>query len=647
MLYLNENQETFYEVSNKAVYSKAGYLSGYNTGTALADIDEDGDVDIVVGNLQYWSSLLRNTKNDSNYIILNIIGTKDTYEALGTKIWVYPSKKNFSMNSLIAFKEINLSNGLFSQNWNRVHIGLGNYDKVDIKIRYLNGQEIILKDILNGTSLKVYQENTTLRLVYKAARSFFQFIHIPFIGYEILKLIIFILVIFASVRFIEIRYNWKPAHLVIYALIVVIIYGALTLLLPRSSGAPYHAMPFGMIIFALLVLVSVNEQIRKSSIKRNLIQKRIQEVSANLSHIKIMDKAISLVFKTLKFIYPYRFSVMYTYYSTGNYFLYKKSDGIRIGKSSRKVIIERKKIRQLIRKKIPLSFPQFNSLWLNNKNFDDQTLMFPLIMGNDIQGVIILGLNYNHIEIEPHLLSAIDYLFLQLTTALNNIRMIQDIEDREKIMAIGTFSSGIIHNLKNPIDGLRMMIEVLNHEIKPENPQHEFIQELYKGVLKLKETLLHSFDIINYTDQSKEKISINPLIFEINEQFIKLNYPSMQLNFEQNVISVLGNHTQLRIAFENIIQNAMEASSYSEIVNVKTQLKKNEEIIQIDIIDKGPGIAIDEQDKIFDMFYSTRGEGRGLGLTITQNIIKNHDGYINVKSAPGEGTIFSVILPIS
>jgi len=116
LLYMNENHETFYEVSHKAVYSKAGYLSGYNTGTALADIDEDGDVDIAVGNLQYWSSLLRNTKNDSNYIILNIIGTKDTYEALGTKIWIYPPEEDFSMNSLIAFKEINLSNGFFSQN---------------------------------------------------------------------------------------------------------------------------------------------------------------------------------------------------------------------------------------------------------------------------------------------------------------------------------------------------------------------------------------------------------------------------------------------------------------------------------------------------------------------------------------------------
>jgi len=485
-----------------------------------------------------------------------------------------------------------------------------------------------------------------LRFIYKAARSFLQFFHIPFIGYEILKLLIYILLIFISVRFIEIRYNWTPTHLVIFTIVVMIIYGALTLLLPRSIGVPYHAMPFGMIIFALLALVSVNEQIRKSSVKRNLIQKKLQEVSVNLQHITIMDKAISLVFKTLKFIYPYRFFVMYSYYSTGNYFLYEKSDGIRIGKSSRKVIIERKKIRQLIRKKTPLTFLVFNTLWSDYKNFDEQTLMFPLVVSNEIQGVIFLGLNNNYAEIEPPVLSAIEFLFLQLTTTFNNIQMIQDIKDRDKLTAIGTFSSGIIHNLKNPIDGLRMMIEVLHNDIKPEDSKYEFIQELFQGVLKLKETLLNSFDTVHYMDQPKEKISINKLIHEIKEYFLGLNYSSLDLNLDENAHYVLGDFTQLRLAFENIIQNALEASGYSKIVTVNTQLKKNEKIIQIDTIDKGPGIDIDEQGKIFDMFYSTRGKGRGLGLTITQNIIKNHDGYINIDSAIGKGTLFSVILPI-
>jgi len=643
-LYINNNCQTFSETAFRGVNSKAGYLSGYNTGTATTDIDNDGDLDLIVGNLEYWSSLLENTKNDSNYIILDLKGTEDTHEALGAKIWVWPTDTFRTPETLIAFREISPGGGFFSQNWNAAHIGLGNFDQVNIKVRFLNGDIVVLNKVEKAKTLTIHQSTRLFRAVYNTGRACLQFLHRPYIFRETIKFLFFVVMIFFSVRFIEQRYQWRPTYLFVYILVVLMIYGILTLLLPRYGSVLFHALPFGMMLFSLLVLISVNEQIRKSTLQRNLIQNKLQETTANLSRITLTDKANTLVIKTLQIVQPYHFLVLYLYHSNGNYFLCKKNEGIRIGKYNRQVILDREKIRRLVCEKSPLSFSKFKNIWPVSEYCNENTILFPLVFKNEIYGVIIL-----HPESDiPELASipTMNYLFLQLTATLHNISMIQDLKDQEKLAAIGTFSSGIVHELKNPIDGLRMMIEVLFHETQPDDSRYEFIKELQQGIIKLKETLIHSFDIINYEDQTIEQVCLNDLIRDVDSYFTKLNFTPLQLQLDEKINTIKGNDTQLKLALENIIQNSMEASDYTKAVIVKTELNRRDETVQINIIDNGCGISVENLEKIFDMFYSTRGTDRGLGLTITRNIIKNHGGYIDVNSSIGKGTQFTVVLPV-
>ena len=70
-------------------------------------------------------------------------------------------------------------------------------------------------------------------------------------------------------------------------------------------------------------------------------------------------------------------------------------------------------------------------------------------------------------------------------------------------------------------------------------------------------------------------------------------------------------------------------------------------MVEIQITDHGCGISDKNLDKIFDMFYSTRGKSRGLGLTLTRNIIKNHKGFIDVESKKNKGTQFRIVLPLN
>jgi signal transduction histidine kinase len=99
----------------------------------------------------------------------------------------------------------------------------------------------------------------------------------------------------------------------------------------------------------------------------------------------------------------------------------------------------------------------------------------------------------------------------------------------------------------------------------------------------------------------------------------------------------------------NLITNAIDAvASESGLVNVETRFDAEKERAILDIKDNGPGISVENRRRMFEPFYSTKGQGgTGLGLAVAQKIVQEHRGRIEVISQIGEGTIMRVILPIA
>ncbi|MBN2010854.1 VCBS repeat-containing protein [candidate division KSB1 bacterium] len=643
LLYMNVSNQRFAESAVRDIYSKAGHLSGYNTGAATADIDADGDHDLVVGNFDYWSSLLQNTTNDSQFIIVQARGIADTREALGAKVWAYACD---STHRLIAFQEVEPSNGLFSQNWTGVQIGLGNYKVADVKVHFLNGQEFEYSSIPAGTTLLVDQSVKSMQLAYQVSRALMRLLHIPRVPYEILKLALFITLVFISVRFIEKRYHWRASHVVTYVLILVAIYASLTLTFTQSGGWLNHTLPFLMILFALTVLISVNEQLLKSSREHDAIQEQIQTASETLAKLDVFEKTLPVITKTAKLIHAYRFLVIYIYYPTGNFFLCKKSDGINVKKALQQIVIGNQQMQTLMQQSSPVSVATFKSLWPATEWLDEHTLIFPLVKSHSIHGIAMMGLNDLVAYPDSQVISMLSYLFLQLTITLSTIQISKEMRDQEKFAAVGSFAGSIIHNLKNPVDGLRMIVEMLQHDIAPNDPRSEYINELNEGINRLKKMLMSSLDLVSHNDQTKQPVTLSQIFEELNDEFRNHNHGLLRFDAMENNIQINAHPLHLKQAFENLIQNALEASNYAAPVVVRVQLNDNNKTVRVDVIDSGIGISTSQLEKIFTPFYSTHESGRGLGLTITQNIIKNHDGHITVKSNKQHGTRFSVELPV-
>jgi signal transduction histidine kinase len=129
---------------------------------------------------------------------------------------------------------------------------------------------------------------------------------------------------------------------------------------------------------------------------------------------------------------------------------------------------------------------------------------------------------------------------------------------------------------------------------------------------------------------------------------VKLKQVVFQTRVQENLPKVWIDQSRLQQALVNLLLNSIQAMPDGGELNLSIETVPEKEEIRIDVKDTGVGIPAERLDSIFDPFFTTKkeGEGTGLGLSVTYNIIKHHNGRIYVESAPGEGTCFSIFLPV-
>ncbi len=222
----------------------------------------------------------------------------------------------------------------------------------------------------------------------------------------------------------------------------------------------------------------------------------------------------------------------------------------------------------------------------------------------------------------------------------------------KKMAAIGTFSSGIAHEINNPLNNISLSADLLYVEY--DNLPPEEAKEIIKDILG--QTERASKIVKNLLDFSREK---EPSIRELtvkevvqstkklieNELRIKKIYFEIRLSDE--LPNILGDLNKLQQVFLNLFLNSIQSMEKGGNILVDAR-EEPKGYVRIDVTDTGKGIPETALDNIFDPFYTTKavGEGTGLGLSIVYGIIKKHGGHIEVKSKLEEKTTFSIFLPV-
>ncbi|HWP41834.1 MAG TPA: PAS domain S-box protein [Blastocatellia bacterium] len=247
-----------------------------------------------------------------------------------------------------------------------------------------------------------------------------------------------------------------------------------------------------------------------------------------------------------------------------------------------------------------------------------------------------------------------------------------DITDRKRLEAslerasrfalLGELAAGLAHEIKNPLAGIKGMIDILTRRRAENDPERRDLEDMRDEVERIDRTVR---SLLNRARPQAANIAPRPLN-DIVERAVNLarrqaltrtaHGQRIRVEFDAppDEVVVAVDESQFHDALLNIISNAIEAIEGGEgCVSVRLRSTGTEDgnsssgeaIIEVE--DDGRGIAESEMQRIFEPFFSTKPDGSGIGLAAVKRIIRAHGGQVGVRSTPGRGTVFTLRLPIA
>jgi len=217
---------------------------------------------------------------------------------------------------------------------------------------------------------------------------------------------------------------------------------------------------------------------------------------------------------------------------------------------------------------------------------------------------------------------------------------------KEKWAALGELSSNIAHEIRNPLASLKGSIEMLREDTMPQNQKMRLMEIALKEMERLNSIITDFLTYSRPTPPEFKRCELHGILDETIELLKHADHNKNNISINKKYLGRLevdADPQKMRQVFWNLGLNAIEAMPEGGELIVSTRNTST----AVEVMFKDSGIGIDDHDmeRIFYPFFTTKENGTGLGLSIAYRIIEEHAGSINVKSSPGFGTTFEVILP--
>jgi signal transduction histidine kinase len=248
--------------------------------------------------------------------------------------------------------------------------------------------------------------------------------------------------------------------------------------------------------------------------------------------------------------------------------------------------------------------------------------------------------------------------FTNLVVALNH--MIGEVERRHQIMvqshklrAVGRLTAGVAHELNNPINNIMLTAAVLREDYASLSDEErlDMIKDLEDQADRSRKIVRNLLDFAREGEIEMGTLDVREIVAEsiaLVANQLKLSRIKAKIELPENLPPVNGDRQYLSQIFVNLALNAVDAMPRGGTLGVSADLEAEGGFLGIHVSDTGSGIPDHVLQSIFDPFFTTRptGQGTGLGLSVSLGIARRHGGDIRVTSREGEGTTFTVLLPI-
>jgi signal transduction histidine kinase len=302
---------------------------------------------------------------------------------------------------------------------------------------------------------------------------------------------------------------------------------------------------------------------------------------------------------------------------------------------------------------------QLNDI-VNKMSLLEAEVTIPFISKGQLVGMINLGYKftkdiYSHEDIE--LLST---LANQTAVAIENARLYEDlkrsksyIRRADRLASLGTLTAGLAHEIRNPLVAIKTLTQLLPERIDDEEFRNQFLKIASGEVDRISSLVNELLDFARPSDPKWELEDINTILdgmILLVSTETKKKLITIIKNYASNLPPAQIDREQIKQVILNILLNAIDATSENGKITVKTRsfIKPGgEPYVQIEFTDTGCGIPSEHLEDIFNPFFTTKASGSGLGLSISNQIVQDHKGYIDVDSQLEKGSSFFINLPVN
>jgi len=244
-------------------------------------------------------------------------------------------------------------------------------------------------------------------------------------------------------------------------------------------------------------------------------------------------------------------------------------------------------------------------------------------------------------------------LALALNTMMRELAHRQEVlVQSHKLSAVGTLTSGVAHELNNPINNITLTAEMLKEDYLTlgDAERLDMVNDLVDQAARAQKIVRNLLDFARESEITTEKLDLGEVLrgaTSLAANQIRVSGAKIALELAPNLPAIHGDRQSLIQVFVNLLLNALDAVGKGGRVLIAASSEHGPGRVLVSVTDDGPGIPAHILPNIFDPFFTTkpRGKGTGLGLSVSLGIVRQHGGDIRVESKQGSGTTFTVVLP--
>lgn len=217
----------------------------------------------------------------------------------------------------------------------------------------------------------------------------------------------------------------------------------------------------------------------------------------------------------------------------------------------------------------------------------------------------------------------------------------------EHMATLGEMATGLAHEIRNPLAGIAGVIEIIGRDLPPTSPARSVVKDVRQEITRINRIVT---DLLHTARPHPPKVNKSDLNTTVEHAVMLGRQQALSKSIEitlrkdPSLPEVEHDSDQIHQVLLNLLLNALQAIDAQGKIAVTVERQGDKAVIEV--ADNGRGIGPDHLSNIFRPFYTTKGDGTGLGLSLARRIVEDHQGRIDVSSTVGKGTTFAVVLPL-